>query len=201
MNKIWLLGSGVAIGLALTFLGGWYLLNQNYQYHGTVLDPPAQAFDIHLTDQNGQPFRLSDQKGKSVLIFFGYTHCPDVCPITLGGFKQVKALLGNQADQVSFVFITVDPERDNVGTINAFLQNFDPSFIGLTGDRAALEQVWNAYGVYQEQQAAGSTGDYEVDHSTPTYLIDPAGQWHINYPYGMEPAQIAQDLRHMLKAQ
>ena len=179
MNKIWFLGTGVVLGLALTLVTGWYILEQNYRYHGAVIDPPAQAADFTLTDQNGHPFRLSDQKGKSVLIFFGYTHCPDVCPITLAEFKQIKAMLGDKAGQVRFVFITVDPERDTAETINAFLQNFDPDFVGLTGDRSTLEQVWKAYGVYQEQQEAGSAAGYLVDHSTPTYLIDPA--WSLAY--------------------
>jgi len=201
MNKIWFIGSGVVIGLALTLVIGWYLLDQNYRYHGAVIEPPAQAADFTLTDQDGNPFRLSDQKGKIVLIFFGYTHCPDVCPITLAEFKQIKAMLGDKADQVRFVFVTVDPERDTPETINTFLQNFDPTFIGLTSDRATLEPVWKAYGVYQEQQDAGSAAGYLVDHSTPTYLIDPQGLWHINYPYGMEAEKIAQDLQHMMKEQ
>ena len=201
MNKIWLVVSGVVIGLALSLVIGWYLLDQNYRYHGAVIEPPAQASDFTLTDQNGNLFRLSDQKGKILLIFFGYTHCPDVCPITLAEFKQIKAMLGDKADQVRFVFVTVDPERDTPGTINTFLQNFDPTFIGLTSDRATLEPVWKAYGVYQEQQDAGSAAGYLVDHSTPTYLIDPQGLWHINYPYGMEAEKIAQDLQHMMKEQ
>jgi protein SCO1 len=201
MNKIWFLGSGVVIGLALSLILGWYLLDQNYQYYGAVIDPPASAADFTLTDQNGSPFRLSDQKGKAVLIFFGYTQCPDVCPITLSEFKKIKAMLGDQADRVRFVFITVDPERDTVAQINTFLQNFDPAFVGLTGDQAALESVWKAYGVYQEKQAAGSAAGYLVDHSTRTYLIDPQGHWRINYPYGMETEKIVQDLQHLLKEQ
>lgn len=201
MNKIWFIGSGVVIGLALTLVIGWYLLDQNYRYHGAVIEPPAPAADFTLTDQNGNPFRLSDQKGKLVLIFFGYTHCPDVCPITLSEFKKIKTMLGDKADQVRFVYITVDPERDTVGQINSFLQNFDPSFVGLTSDRATLEPVWKAYGVYQQKQDAGSAAGYLVDHSTRTYLIDSQGSWRINYPYGMEPQKIAQDLRQLMKEQ
>ena len=201
MNKIWIVGSGVVIGLALALVIGWYLLDQNYRYHGAVIEPPAQASDFTLTDQNGNPFRLSDQKGKSVLIFFGYTHCPDVCPITLSEYKKIKTMLGDKADQVRFVYVTVDPERDTVSQINSFLQNFDPSFVGLTSDRATLEPVWKAYGVYQQKQDAGSAAGYLVDHSTRTYLIDQQGAWRINYPYGMEPEKIAQDLQHLMKEQ
>jgi protein SCO1 len=201
MNRIWFIGTGVVIGLALTLVIGWYLLDQNYRYQGAVIEPPAQAYDFTLTDQNGNLFRLSDQKGKIVLIFFGYTHCPDVCPITLSEFKKIKTMLGDQADQVRFVYITVDPERDTVEQINSFLQNFDPTFIGLTNDRTSLEPVWKAYGVYQQKQDTSSAVGYLVDHSTRTYLIDSQGFWRINYPYGMESEKIAQDLRHLMKEQ
>jgi len=199
MNKIWFLGTGVVVGLTLTLVIGWYLLDQNYRYHGAIIEPPAQAADFTLTDQNGDLFRLSDQQGKIVLIFFGYTHCPDVCPITLSEFKKIKTMLGDNADRVRFVYITVDPERDTAERINIFLQNFDPTFIGLTGDRGTLEPVWKAYGVYQQKQDTGSAAGYLVDHSTRTYLIDAQGHWRINYPYGMEPVKIVQDLQHLMK--
>jgi protein SCO1 len=201
MNKVWLLVTGVVMGLALTLVVGWYYLEQNYRYQGAVIDPPASAADFTLTDQNGMPFRLSEQQGKIVLIFFGYTNCPDVCPITLSEFKRIKAMLGDTADQVRFVFITVDPERDTVERLNSYLQNFDPAFIGLTADRETLEPVWKAYGVYQQKQDTGSAAGYLVDHSTRTYLIDANGRWRINYPYGMDPEKIARDLQHLLKEQ
>lgn len=200
MNKIWLFGTGLVIGLALVLGAGWALLDRNYTYNGVVVvDPPPPAADFTLTDQHGQPFRLSQQKGKFVLIFFGYTNCPDVCPITLSEFKRVKAMLGSQADRVEFVYVTVDPERDTVDRLAQYLPNFDPEFIGLTGDRATLERVWLDYGVVAEKQDSGSAAGYLVDHSTRTYLIDADGNWRINFPYGMEPEKIAQDLRHLLK--
>lgn len=189
----------MVIGLALTLAGGWYFLDQNYRYQGAVIEPPAQAADFSLTDQNGDLFRLSDQQGKIVLVFFGYTNCPDVCPITLSEYKKIKAMLGEKADRVRFVYITVDPERDTVERMNTYLQNFDPTFVGLTSDRATLEPVWKAYGVYQQKQDTGSAAGYLVDHSTRTYLIDSQGRWRINYPYGMEPVKIVQDLQHLLK--
>jgi protein SCO1/2 len=199
MNKIWLLAVGVVVGLALTLAAGWYFLNRNYRYQGVVIEPPAPAANFTLIDQNGALFRLSDQQGQILLLFFGYTHCPDVCPITLSEYKRIKALLGDKADQVRFIYITVDPERDTAERMKAFLQNFDPTFIGLTADRETLEPVWKAYGVYQQKQDAGSAAGYLVDHSTRMYLIDSQGRWRINYPYGMEPAKIAQDLQHLMK--
>ncbi len=122
-----------------------------------------------------KPFRLSDQKGQIVLLFFGYTHCPDVCPVTLSHFKQIKADLGDQADQVRFVFITVDPERDTADQLSQYLPNFDPDITGLTGSRQSLESVWKSYGVYQAKQEVGSAAGYLVDHTARTYLIDQQG--------------------------
>jgi protein SCO1/2 len=199
MNKVWLFGTGVIIGLALVLGAGWVLLTGDYRYNGVVIDPPAPAVDFTLTDQHGQPFTLSQQRGKMVMIFFGYTNCPDVCPITLSEFKRIKALLGDQADQVEFVYITVDPERDTVERLAQYLPNFDPQFIGLTGSEAELEPVWKAYGVYHEKQDAGSAAGYLVDHSTRTYLIDGNGNWRINFPYEMSAEKVSADLLHLLR--
>ena len=200
MSKYSLLGIGVVFGLALA-MAGWYTLNSNYTYQGVLIDPPAPAADFELTDQYGQPFRLSEQSGNVVLIFFGYTNCPDVCPVTLSEYKRVKENLGDLAENVRFVFITVDPERDTRGRLQIYMDNFDPSFIGLSGDRQSLEQVWEAYGVYQEKRDVGSAAGYLVDHTARTYLIDANGNWRLNYPFGMETAKISEDIRHLIKEQ
>jgi protein SCO1/2 len=200
MKRVFILSIGILLGLAIV-LAAWSVVDQKYSYQGVLIDPPAEATDFTLTDQNGDPFRLSDQHGKIVLIFFGYTNCPDVCPITLSEFKRIKAMLGDNADRVRFVYITVDPERDTVERINTFLQNFDPTFTGLTASRETLEPVWKAYGVYQQKQDTGSAAGYLVDHSTRTYLIDANGRWRINYPFGMEPDKIFKDLQHLMKEQ
>lgn len=199
MNKIWLYSTGLIIGLALALTAGWLLLTGEYEYNGVVIDPPAKAANFTLTDQHGQPYTLSEQRGKLVLIFFGYTNCPDVCPITLSEFKRVKAMLGEQAERVEFVYITVDPERDTVERMAQYLPNFDPQFVGLSGDVAKMEPIWKAYGVLREKRDAGSAAGYLVDHSTRTYLIDMDGNWRINFPYGSEPEKVAADLLHLLK--
>jgi protein SCO1/2 len=106
------------------------------------------------------------------LIFFGYTHCPDVCPVTLTKYKQIKDQLGDQADGVRFVFITVDPERDTPEILGKHVANYDPGFIALTGSRAELEPVWKNYGVYQARSETESAAGYLVDHTTRIYAID-----------------------------
>ena len=199
MSRNSLLGIGVIIGLTLA-LAGWFVINRgSYTYQGVLIDPPATAADFKLIDQNGNSFQLSDQRGNVVLIFFGYTNCPDVCPVTLAEYKRVKEQLGAEAENVRFVYITVDPERDTRDKMKIYLDSFDPSFVGLHSDRETLEDVWVAYGVYQERKDVGSAAGYLIDHSTRTYLIDPQGNWRLNYPFGMEPNKISEDILHLLK--
>jgi len=192
-----LFGTGSVLFLAL-LLVGWRVFASPYRYQGSLIDPPPPAADFSLTDQSGQPFRLSDQRGKVVLIFFGYTHCPDVCPITLTDFRRIKEALGNKAEKVTFVFITVDPERDSVERLKAHLGNYDPAIIGLTGTRAELEPVWKSYGVYQAQRDEGSAAGYLVDHTARTYLIDPQGNWRLTYAFEMDHSAIIKDVQHIL---
>jgi protein SCO1/2 len=198
MSKYSLLGIGVVFGLAMV-LAGWFFFDQSYTYQGVLIDPPATAFDFELTDQYGEPFQLSDQRGNVVLIFFGYTNCPDVCPVTLSEFKRIKEQLGDQAERVRFVYITVDPERDSQERVQAYLNNFDPNFIGLVGERESLEPIWEAYGVYAKRQDVGSAAGYLIDHTARTYLIDAQGNWRLNYPFGIETAKITEDIQHLLK--
>jgi protein SCO1/2 len=198
MKRYGIVGLGVVIGLALVLVG-WRAMIAAYTYQGTLIDPPVPATDFTLTDQNGGAFRLSDQRGKTILIFFGYTHCPDVCPVTLSNFKRIKELLGNQAQQVEFVFITVDPERDTPAVLRQHLANFDPAIIGLTGTQVELEKVWKAYGVYRARVDSGSAAGYLIDHTAITYLIDAQGNWRLTYPFGMDVEKIAADLVHLIR--
>jgi protein SCO1 len=195
--KILYMIGGMAIGLALVF-AAWRVSQKNYHYQGVMIDPPVAAADFTLTDQNGQPFQLSQQKDKTKLIFFGFTNCTDICPATLSQFKQIKQQLGKQADQLEFIFITVDPERDNAETIKKYLSNFDPAFIGLSGPAEALQQVWKDYGVFVEKGPVDSQGNYEVDHASRLYLVDAQGNWRGTYPYGMQSEQIVNDLAHLM---
>lgn len=199
-NKYGYLGLGLILGLAL-MLVGWQLFEfvRPYTYQGSLINPPPPAADFTLTDQNGTPFRLSDQQGKVVLIFFGYTNCPDVCPVTLSEFKQVRQKLGDKAQDVRFVFVTVDPERDTQEKIKKFLANFDPSIIGLTGDPAALDAVYKNYGVAHEKVDVGSAAGYLVNHTAITYAIDKRGNWRLTYPFGIEIDKMVQDINHLIQ--
>jgi protein SCO1/2 len=192
---IWVVGG--ILGVVL-LLAGRQVVFGTYTYQGSTIDPPVPAADFELVNQYGEPFRLSEQRGNVVLIFFGYTNCPDVCPVTLSDFKYISDRLGEKAQQVRFVFITVDPERDTPERLAMHLANFDPDFIGLTADRENLGGVWRDYGVYQEKQDTGSAAGYLVNHTARTYAVDKLGNLRLTYPFEMDRRAILEDVRHLI---
>ena len=198
MKSVVYIGIGVLIGL-VAILAIWKISERSYTYQGSLIDPPAQAADFELMDQHGQDFRLSEQQGQVVLIFFGYTNCPDVCPVTLSEFRQVKNQVGDLADEVKFVYVTVDPQRDTPERIGTYLAGFDPGFIGLTGDSQTLQEVWEDYGVLVEKKETSSAAGYLIDHTARIYAIDKQGNWRLTFPFGMESDKIARDISHLIQ--
>lgn len=172
-----------------------------YTFQGSLIDPPVKAPQFKLSEVNGEQFQLSDLDGQVVIMFFGYTSCPDVCPVTLTDFLQIRSKLGDKADKVSFVFITVDPERDTAERMKKYLTNFDPEIIGLTGERSELEAVWAKYGVYAAKVEGGSGENYLMDHSSRIYVIDPQGNLLLTYLFGTDYQVIAEDVRYLVSRQ
>jgi protein SCO1/2 len=165
------------------------------------LEPPQELVDFMLTDQNGEMRHLDSLKGKTSLVAFGYTHCPDVCPITLARFKQIKLGLGEAAEDVQFVFISVDGARDTPERLAEYLSMFDSSFIGLTGDPELVREVISQYGgLFIINDAAGLKKNYTVDHSSSNYLLDAEGRWQRTYSYDLNGADIAKDVLAFLAA-
>ncbi len=152
---------------------------------------------ISLTDQNGQPFSDRDLKGKPFLVFFGFTHCPDVCPTTLFEISEVLRNLGPEADHAAALFISVDPERDTPAAMKDYLANFDPHIRGLTGDAAALNAVAKAYRVYYKKVPLEG-GDYTMDHTAIVYLMDKAGRFVAPVNMRRTIDLVAADLRKQL---
>lgn len=176
----------------------------------TPPSPPAVAFqgrdisgsltlqDFTLTDHNGQPRKLSEFRGKAVAVYFGYTHCPDVCPTTLAELAQSMRELGPQADQVQVLFITIDPARDTQALLKSYAPAFDPRFIGLTGSPAQIASVAGQFrALYRRQD--GANGDYTMDHSAGAYLLDRDGKLRVEVPYGSGAATFTHDLRALLQ--
>jgi protein SCO1/2 len=152
---------------------------------------------FHLEDQNGKPVTDADMKGRPFLVFFGFTHCPDVCPTTLFDMSQLLHALGPDADRVGALFITVDPERDTPAVIKDYLSNFDPHLRGLTGDQASINAAIKAYRVYARKVALDN-GDYTMDHTAIVYLMDKEG--HFVAPFSMKRTSEAEaaDLRRYM---
>jgi protein SCO1/2 len=174
------------------------VLSGPYQYQGSLIDPPSPAPTFDLPSTRGTDFALEDQRGQAVVLFFGYTSCPDICPTTLGDFKAVQSRLGQQAEQVEFVFITVDPARDSLAKVKDYVEIFDPGFVGLSGGEEQLKPVWEAYGIYAEKSDVGSAGGYLVDHTARIYVINPQGELQLTFPQGMAPEAMADDLAYLL---
>jgi protein SCO1/2 len=198
LRSILWLGLGGLAGLAVILVGN-VLFSGPYQYQGSLLDPPAQAAEISLVEANGTPFHLQDQKGIATLLFFGYTSCPDVCPTTLTDFKRIYASLGDQAGEVNFVFITVDPERDTPEIVEAYVDRFNPAFIGLSGSMEDLEPVWKGYFVYREIEVHEPGENYLVGHTGHVYAIDKGNNLRLTFPFGIGPEAITADIVQLLR--
>jgi protein SCO1 len=152
---------------------------------------------FRLEDQNGRPFTNQDMKGRPFLVFFGYTHCPDICPTTLFDMSQVLQKLGPDADRTGALFITVDPERDTPAVLKDYLSNFDPHVRGLTGDQSAVNVAIKAYRVYAKKVPL-EHGDYTMDHTAIVYLMDKNGRFVAPFNLKQTPDAAAAELRRYL---
>jgi protein SCO1/2 len=176
---------------------GAAIVDSEYYFDGgTPVDPPRVLSDFTLTSHTGQPISLSDLRGRALLIYFGYTFCPDVCPITLGDFRRVRDGLGDDAGKVAFVMISVDGERDTPERLNSYLGAFDPDFIGMTGDEGELQRISTDYGLFFERQPGDER--YLVDHTASIFMVDPEGRLTMIYTFGTEPDVIIEGVRGLI---
>ena len=157
------------------------------------------AKDFHLADLNGQPRSLQNFRGKLVVLFFGYTQCPDACPTTLTELTEVKKLLGADADKLQVLFVTVDPERDTPQVLKNYMANFDPSFIALRGTPEQLAGVAKDFKVYYKKVDGDTPTSYSMDHSAASYVYDTQGRLRLYTRYGTCPQALASDLQLLLK--
>jgi len=156
--------------------------------------------DFNLLDPDGKVRTLADFKGKAVLMFFGYTQCPDICPTTLTEMQQVMTLLGPQSDKVQVLFVTVDPERDTAAILKQYVPAFDPRFLGLRpADAAALEKVAKDFKIYYKKVPGTSPGSYTMDHTAGSYAFDPEGRLRLYIKHAQGPETLAHDLKELLK--
>lgn len=156
--------------------------------------------DFSLLDPDGKVRTLADFKGKAVVMFFGYTQCPDVCPTTLTEMQQVMTLLGPKSDKVQVLFVTVDPDRDTAAILKQYVPSFDSRFLGLRpADEAALEKVTKDFKIYYKKVPGSSPGSYTMDHSAGSYAFDPEGRLRLYIKHAQGPETLAHDLKELLK--
>lgn len=159
----------------------------------------AQHFD--LTDHNGQRRTLADFEGKAVVVFFGFTQCPDVCPTSMTELAQVKAALGADGDKLQGLFVTIDPERDTPQIMREYMSHFDPSFLALYADEGQLEQVAKDFKIYYKKVDGPTPTSYTMDHSAGSYVYDTKGRIRLYSRYGTPVEALTQDIRYLLAEQ
>jgi protein SCO1/2 len=167
-------------------------------FHGIDLTGADYAKDFRLTDPDGKERTLADFRGKAVLVFFGFTQCPDVCPTALATAAEAKRLLGADGDRLQVIFVTIDPERDTPEVLRSYAAAFDPGFIGLYGDAERLERTAKDFKVFYNKVPTGSS--YTMDHTALTYAYDPQGRLRLALRHGQTAEQYAADLRRLLKS-
>lgn len=191
----------LAIGLlfvAASLLGGCDQPGSAPKFKLTDITGVNFGNELALTDHHGKPRTLVDFRGKVVAIFFGFTHCPDVCPTTLAELALVAKELGGDAEKLQVLFVTVDSERDTPDVLNQYVPSFNPGFLGLYGDAAATARAAKEFKIfYQKQPLAGASG-YSVDHSAGTYILDKQGRPRLFAQYGAGAPALLHDIRILL---
>jgi protein SCO1/2 len=196
-KTIWIFLLGIVAGFVIIALVALPRLRP-YTFHGTVLQSPQPAPDFELTASHGQKISLKDFEGKIVMLYFGYTFCPDVCPATLFELRSALELLGQQADEVQTIMISVDPERDTPEMLAEYVAHFHPSFIGVTGSPEEIAEVATLYGIFYEAHEGTAATGYLVDHTATVMVIDQSGHLKLVFPFGEPAENIAEDLSHIL---
>jgi protein SCO1 len=168
------------------------------QFKAIDLTGADYAHDLQLPDADGHVRSLKDFRGKVVVLFFGYTQCPDVCPTTLAEIAQAKQLLGAAGARVQGVFVTLDPERDTPQVLKAYLANFDPTFVALRGTPQQIAAVAKDFKIFYQKVPGKTPGSYTLDHSAAAYVYDPQGRLRLYTRYGSGPQALASDVKLLL---
>ena len=192
-TKILLGTIAIILGLAT----GIYFFRP-HTFHGTVIQSPETSYDFTLTGGNGD-VSLSDFRGKLVLIYFGYTFCPDICPATLGNVNQALKQIGAKAEDIQLIMISLDPQRDTPEKLEQYVAHFNPTFIGITGTQEQVDTVTSLYGIFYEKKEGSEATSYLIDHTATLMVIDREGYLKLVFPFGVTADEIADDLKYMLR--
>lgn len=168
------------------------------RFEGVAVDPPRAMPTFRFTRSDGSTFSTAPLAGRPLVLFFGYTHCPDVCPTTLADWKRARQQLGAAASGVRFVFVTVDPERDTPAVAERYARQYDADFVGVSGDAPTTAAIMQAYGVAAAREPGTSATEYLVSHSSQAFLVNDRGELVALYPFGSRWEALAADLEQLL---
>ena len=168
------------------------------QFDGVDITGADYAHDFHLTDTDGTARSLADYRGKVVVLFFGYTQCPDVCPTTMSELKSVRQMLGADASRLQVLFVTLDPERDTPSVLAQYVPAFDPSFVGLIGDAPATEATAKAFKIFYQKVPGPTPTSYTLDHTAGMYVFDGEGRIRLFLRQAQPAASITHDVRLLM---
>lgn len=191
---------GVAVALAAGLLAGCDKPASKVGFRNTDITGAEFARDFALTGHDGKPRTLADFKGKVVVVFFGFTQCPDVCPTTMSEMAEVMKQLGPDSDRVQVLFVTLDPERDTADLLSKYVPAFDPRFLGLFGDDEATKKTAREFKVFYQKVPGKTEGSYTLDHTAGSYVFDAKGKVRLFVKHGQGPEVLTQDLRKLLAA-
>lgn len=192
-TKIILISFVIVLGLA-----AGVVFFRPHTFHGTVIQSPEPSYNFTLTGANGD-VSLSDYRGKMVLMYFGYTFCPDICPGTLANAAQALRNMGDKADEVQLIMVSLDPERDTPEKLAEYTGHFYPSFIGITGTKEQIDEIAALYGIYYKINEGSEATGYLIDHTATMMVLDREGYLKLVFPYGVTAEEIADDLEYMLR--
>lgn len=198
-NALQLIAAG-AISICATGLLG-ACSEKKAEFRGVDVTGAEYARDIPLTDHNGQPRHIKDFAGKVVVVFFGYTQCPDVCPTTMAEVAEVKRSLGAEGDKVQGVFVTIDPERDTAQLLQAYMASFDPTFVALRGSIEQTQAAAKEFKVFFAKVPGKTPETYTMDHTAASFIFDKAGRVRVYARYGSGAQALADDIKLLLAEQ
>lgn len=198
-NLKWIIiGIGALIaGLAV----GWLLINflqRPYTYHGTLIQSPDPADNFSLQGADGNTVSLQDFRGQAVMIYFGYTFCPDVCPATMVELAKAYDALGEESSRTQVIMISIDPDRDSPQLVQEYVSHFDPSFIGLSGSSEEIASAATPLGIYYEKEEGSESTGYLMSHTSSVIVIDPDGHIRLLYSFNSTGEEMAEDISHLL---
>ena len=196
--RLALLGLGIGVGLGALFLLIRPFLGPT-EWHGVEFQSNQPVTNFTLTGPDEQPVSLVDFRGKIVMIYFGYTYCPDVCPATMVELRDAMEIIGKRSEDVQVLMITVDPERDTAEVLEKYVAHFDDSFIGLTGTPDELIAVTAPMGIFFERHEGSVASGYLVDHTATVAVLDKQGKLRLIYPFGITGEEMAADLKYLVR--